>query len=143
MEDRWLSLDGPGFGSMIGPYPGDRAHVDPDHRKNPHGARPDAEPLVAGAYDIEFDFLEHRLHIRSSNGTSAFVGLGAKSVAEFHSEVFEALGRLGIEASIRGIPNEVDPAIPFAEDHQHASYDPEAVGMWNRRFDSAKRTWLR
>ncbi|MDQ0240304.1 DUF5996 family protein [Arthrobacter bambusae] len=105
----------------------------------PRGLTTSMIPYGRGAYDIEFDFLEHRLNIRSSNGTSAFVVLGAKSVAEFHSEVFEALGRLGIEASIRGIPNEVDPAIPFAEDHQHASYDPEAIGLFWRQLVQSDR----
>lgn len=105
----------------------------------PRGLTTSMIPYARGAYDIEFDFLEHRLHIRSSNGTSAFVVLGAKSVAEFHSEVFEALGRLGIEASIRGIPNEVEPAIPFAEDHQHASYDPEAIQFFWRQLVQADR----
>jgi hypothetical protein len=51
-------------------------------------------------------------------------------VAEFHAEVFETLGRLGIKASIRAVPNEVDPAIPFAEGQQHASYDPGAIRLF-------------
>ena len=36
-------------------------------------------------------------------------------------------------------PNEVDPAIPFAEDHQHASYDPDAAHLFWRQLVQADR----
>jgi hypothetical protein len=35
------------------------------------------------------------------------------------------LGSLGIEARIKARPDEVPDPVPFAEDHAHASYDPE------------------
>ena len=96
----------------------------------PRGLTTSKIPNGRGAFDIEFDFCDHQLHIRSSDGTARSIVLGAKSVAEFHAEVFETLASLGIQASIRAVPNEVDPAIPFAEDHQHKSYDPGAVWMF-------------
>jgi hypothetical protein len=105
----------------------------------PRGLTTSKIPYGSEAFDIEFDFCDHRLHIRSSNGKAGNVVLAAKSVAEFHAEVFETLGRLGIEASIRGVPNEVDPAIPFAEDRQHASYDPEAIWLFWQQLIQADR----
>jgi hypothetical protein len=96
----------------------------------PRGLTTSTIPYRRGAFDIEFDFCDHQLHIRSSDGSARSIVLEAKSVAEFHAEVFATLGRLGIKASIRAVPNEVDPAIPFAEDHQHTSYDPEAVKLF-------------
>jgi hypothetical protein len=96
-------------------------------------------PYGRGAFDIEFNFCDHQLHIRSSNGSTGNVALRAKSVAEFHGEVFEALGRLGIETSIRAVPNEVDLALPFANDYQHASYDPEAVRLFWHQLIQADR----
>jgi hypothetical protein len=36
-------------------------------------------------------------------------------------------------------PNEVDPAIPFAEDHEHSSYDPEAAQLFWRQLLQADR----
>jgi hypothetical protein len=105
----------------------------------PRGLTTSKIPYGSGAFDIEFDFCDHRLHIRSSDGRSGSVVLAAKSVAQFHTEVFEALDRLGIEASIRAVPNEVDPAIPFAEDHQHASYDPEATSLFWQQLLQADR----
>lgn len=96
----------------------------------PRGLTTSKIPYGRAAFDIEFDFCDHQLHIRSSDGTAASIVLEAKSVAAFHAEVFETLARLGIQASIRAVPNEVLQAIPFAEDHEHASYDPRAVRLF-------------
>ena len=55
------------------------------------------------------------------------------------AETLAALARLGIEAGISARPNEVDPAIPFTEDHQHASYDPQAAHLFWRQLVQAHR----
>jgi hypothetical protein len=60
-------------------------------------------------------------------------------VAEFYSRILHELDRLGIEAPIRPLPNEVDPAIPFAEDQVHASYDGEAAALFWRQLLQANR----
>jgi hypothetical protein len=91
-------------------------------------------PYRSGAFDIELDFVDHRLLIRSSDGGARSVGLKPMPVAEFHARTMAALNALGIEAPIQGRPNEVDPAIPFAEDHEHASYDAEAAHLFWRQL---------
>lgn len=48
-------------------------------------------------------------------------------MADLYRETMHALGELGIETKIQASPNEVDPAIPFDEDYQHASCDPSAA----------------
>jgi hypothetical protein len=48
-------------------------------------------------------------------------------------------GELGIEAPIQARPNEVEPAIPFAEDHEHAAYDPHAAQLFWRQLVQADR----
>lgn len=40
---------------------------------------------------------------------------------------------------IQATPNEVDPAIPFAEDHEHASYDAAAAQLFWRQLVQADR----
>jgi hypothetical protein len=50
-----------------------------------------------------------------------------------------ALADLGIDAAIQARPNEVDPAIPFAEDHEHRSYDADAVRLFWRQLIQADR----
>jgi len=105
----------------------------------PRGLSTSKIPYGGGAFDIEFDFCDHQLHVRSSDGTAGNIFLEAKSVAVFHAEVFETLARLDIQASIRAVPNEVEPAIPFSEDHQHASYDPGAVRLFWQQLVQADR----
>jgi hypothetical protein len=80
---------------------------------------------------MEFDFLDHVLALRSADGNSRTVKLRPISVAEFYADVMAALRALGISADIDDMPNELPEAIPFREDHAHASYDPEyARAFW-------------
>jgi Family of unknown function (DUF5996) len=106
---------------------------------SPRGLTTSAIPFEAGVFDIEFDFIEHRLHIRASDGGARRIALEPKSVADFYAETISALNELGIMVQIQARPNEVDPAIPFAEDHTHASYDPHAVHLFWRQLVSADR----
>ena len=96
-------------------------------------------PYRDGAFDIEFDFVEHVLRIRNSDGGAGLVALESKSVADFFNQTMEALGELGIEAPIRASPNEVEPAIAFAEDHHNATYDPRAAHLFWRQLLQAER----
>jgi len=105
----------------------------------PRGLTTSAIPYGGGAFDIEFDFCDNLLLVRSSDGNAGRIVLEPKSVAVFHAEVFEALARLGIQVSIRAVPNEVEPAIPFAEDRLHASYDPRAVRLFWQQLIQADR----
>ena len=106
---------------------------------SPRGLTTSTIPYRSGAFDIEFDFVDHRLEIRSSDGGARSLALQPMSVAEFYTRVMDLLDSLGIEAQIRPVPNEVDPAVPFAEDHQHASYDAEAVTLFWRQLLQANR----
>lgn len=96
-------------------------------------------PYMSGGFDIEFDFVEHRLLIRTTTGATRYIELQAMSVAEFHARTLAALQELGIDAHIQPHPNEVAPAIPFAEDHVHASYDAQAVYLFWRQLLQADR----
>jgi Family of unknown function (DUF5996) len=89
-----------------------------------------AIPHATEAFDIEFDFIDHRLLIRSSTGVIRTVALEPKSVAEFYSQTMQALDELGLPTHIQSHPNEVDPALPFAEDSEHASYDRRAANLF-------------
>jgi len=76
-------------------------------------------PYETGAFQIDFDFVEHVLIIRTSSGAARTLPLQAESVAAFHSRLFHALGDSGLHVAISGRPNEVSNPIPFAEDHVH------------------------
>jgi len=57
--------------------------------------------------------------------------LKPRSVADFYTEFFEKLSSIGINVTIHAKPNEMDPAIPFAENVDQAAYDPNAAqALW-------------
>lgn len=106
---------------------------------SPRGLTTSSIPYGNRLFDMEFDFIDHVLSIRSSDGAARTVTLAPKSVAEFYAETLSALKQLGIESQISAGPNEVDPAIPFAADDQHASYDPDAAQLFWRQLAQAHR----
>jgi hypothetical protein len=50
-----------------------------------------------------------------------------------------ALDELGIDATIDARPNEVEPSIPFADNHQNATYNPDAAHLFWRQLVHADR----
>jgi hypothetical protein len=105
----------------------------------PRGLSTGAIPYRNDVFDVEFDFVDHVLAIRHSEGGQRIVTLAAKPVAQFYGETLSALDSLGVESHIVASPNEVDPAIPFAEDDQHAAYDADAVRTFWRQLVQAHR----
>jgi hypothetical protein len=53
-------------------------------------------PIRAGILDIAFDFVEHRLVLRTSEGGRRVLPLAGQSVASFYSATMESLGELGV-----------------------------------------------
>ena len=80
-------------------------------------------PYDGRSLEIEFDFVDHRLVATTSDGGRQHLALRPQTVAEFYRDYLRMLGELGIRVRIWPVPVEVDRAIPFAEDHVHASYD--------------------
>lgn len=105
---------------------------------SPRGLTTSPIPVDARLLDMEFDFLDHTLAVRVSDGGSGHVDLRDSSVAKFHDETMALLDRLGVATRITKRPNEVDPAIPFAED-QHAGYDPAAANAFWQQLVQADR----
>ena len=98
---------------------------------NARGLTTSAIPFNEGSFDLQFDFLNHRLELRTSAGGSGAVPLAPKSVAAFYREVFAMLRKGGIDTQINTKPQEVANPIPFELDETHAAYDPEyAQRLW-------------
>ncbi|OLF05916.1 hypothetical protein BLA60_34665 [Actinophytocola xinjiangensis] len=106
---------------------------------SPRGLTTSAIPHRSGVFDLEFDFLEHRLVVRDSGGGARAVALTARPVAEFYAETMGALADLDIDTTITPRPNEVEPAIPFAADYEHRAYDPDAAWLFWRQLIQADR----
>lgn len=106
---------------------------------SPWGLTTTAIPFSGGTFDLEFDFIDHHLLIRSSSGEARTVTLEPKPVAAFYAQTLDALDQLGIATTIQASPNEVDPAIPFARDYEHSSYDADAAQRFWRQLIQANR----
>jgi hypothetical protein len=82
-------------------------------------------------FEIEFDFIDHKLHIITNRGGSKSLGLYPRTVADFYAEFRELLQSLEIEVKIWPMPVEVPNPIRFDQDTAHASYDPQfANSFW-------------
>ncbi|HEV2911918.1 MAG TPA: DUF5996 family protein [Pyrinomonadaceae bacterium] len=98
----------------------------------PRGLTTSAMPYEDRTFEIDFDFIDHRLQINCSDGSTTALALVPRSVAAFYREVVEALARLGIEVKIWTMPVEVENPVRFEEDEAHASYDAEYANRFWR-----------
>ncbi|MEM8888525.1 MAG: DUF5996 family protein [Bacteroidota bacterium] len=97
----------------------------------PNGYSTHGIPFEGRIFQIDFDFKAHKLKISCSNAGEVSMDLRPMTVADFYKELFEKMGSLGIEVEIYPRPNEMEPAIPFAENTTNKSYDPDqAHALW-------------
>jgi hypothetical protein len=96
------------------------------------GLTTSAMPYKDRAFEIDFDFIDHRLLIKRDDGATETIDLVPRSVAEFYREVIDRTRRLDIEVKIWPVPVEVENPVPFEQDHQNASYDPEYANRFWR-----------
>ena len=85
-----------------------------------------------GTFEVEFDFIAHRLAIGTSEGAEHGIPLFPRSVADFYNEYMAGLRSLGIEVNIDLEPAEFADTTPFDQDHHHASYDKKHVESFHR-----------
>ncbi|MFZ3217250.1 MAG: DUF5996 family protein [Candidatus Acidiferrales bacterium] len=105
------------------------------------GLTTSAIPYEGGIFEVEFDFIHHRLSIRTSHDTSATLALQPQSVAAFYREFMAALASLGIAVKIWKMPVEIANPIAFDQDTQHASYDPEYANRFWRILASSEKVF--
>lgn len=84
-------------------------------------------PYDKGSFEIEFDFLDHRLLMRTSDDAMQSIPLAPRPVADFYREYRGMLAALGVEARIWPVPVEITDPTPFTADRVHASYDADAA----------------
>jgi hypothetical protein len=82
--------------------------------------------------EVQFDFIDHKLLIETSEGRIVTIALQPQSVAEFYAKFMAALSELGVPCRIWTKPCEIADPIPFEEDHQHHSYDAAAMNKFWR-----------
>ena len=92
----------------------------------PRGLRTELLHAPGGAFMLAFDLVEH-LFVLESAAARMTVPLQSMPVADFHGIVMAMLERAGHEVHIHAVPNEIDPAIPFSEDKEVRTYDPDSA----------------
>jgi hypothetical protein len=95
---------------------------------------PTAEGLTTGLipyhnsyFQIDFDFIDHKLYMKTNDGKFDSLDLYSRSVADFYIETKEKLRHLGIEINIWTTPVEMEERIPFERDFTHKTYDKKYV----------------
>ena len=84
-------------------------------------------PIHDRDFEIEFDFFEHRLITRTSDGVLRTMDLVPCTVAEFYNDYRRMLRSLDIEPRIWAVPSELADTLPFPDDHVHGAYDADAA----------------
>src|SRR5713226_9040106 len=92
---------------------------------NARGLTTSEIPYGDGGFEVEFDFIVHKLIIQTSWGSSKILTLKPRSVADFYAEFMAALESLGIAVKIWSMPCELPNPVRFERDVRRASYDPE------------------
>ena len=83
-------------------------------------------------FAIDFDFIDHQLRISALDSRTVSVPLQGHSVASFYHQTLQGLAGLGITVAIAD-PHPFDlpdADRPFADDTEHAGYDP----AWANRY---------
>ncbi|HEY9517428.1 MAG TPA: DUF5996 family protein [Gemmatimonadaceae bacterium] len=89
-------------------------------------------PCGASAFQVDFDFIDHSLLISTTSGATRKLPLVPRPVAEFYGEYMNALDSLGLDVNIWPVPVELEHVIPFGDDSEHASYDPDFANRFWR-----------
>jgi hypothetical protein len=98
----------------------------------PHGQR---------TFQVDFDFIDHRLLVQTSEGDSREMELAPRTVADFYGEFMSSLKALGLEVKIWTTPVEVPDPVPFEKDETHKSYDPEYANRFWRALVQSERVF--
>ena len=77
--------------------------------------------------EVQFDFIEHKILIETSEGRVVAMAMAPQSVADFYKKFMAALSELGVSVHIWTMPCEIPNPTPFETDYVHAAYDPEAA----------------
>ena len=140
----------------------DVASLAADRRQDPAGAESVDESLLAHhayptatglttsvvphgheSFQIDFDFLQHELVIRSASGGVGRIRLEPQPVSAFYASVMTRLTELGLPVRIHARPNETPSPIAFGDDHVPRAYDRESVTRYWRALLQVERVLVR
>ncbi|MCA1621294.1 MAG: DUF5996 family protein [Acidobacteria bacterium] len=104
----------------------------------PRGLTTSPVPYRSSTFQVDFDFVDHRLRVATSLGDTVELKLEPRTVADFYEEFMSDLHVLGLDdVEIWTTPVEVENPIPFERDDTHRSYDAEYVERFRRALVQA------
>jgi hypothetical protein len=87
-------------------------------------------------FQIDFDFVDHALLVRTHDGRVRSFGLAdGVPVADFDARLHETLSELGVDVAIREQPFGLPIRTPFPEDREHAAWDRSAIERFGDMLD--------
>jgi Family of unknown function (DUF5996) len=98
-------------------------------------------PYGTETFEINLDFIGHRIYISTSSGEIKSLPLSAISVADFYTQIMDTLASLGIKPKIWPVPVEVADRTRLDMDHTHASYDPKYANAFWRVLAQSDRVF--
>jgi Family of unknown function (DUF5996) len=87
-------------------------------------------PTAAGdgrTFMLGLDLCAHGISLKVSDGSAELLPFAGQTIAELHRGLITMLDRSGLPSGFNGTPNEVEGAVPFAEDDRPRRYDPESA----------------
>src|SRR4051812_44443790 len=107
----------------------------------PAGLTTSPMPYGSKTFEVEFDFLSHRLRMRDNAGCEHTIRLYPRSVADFYGEYISALKAMDVEIKLNRVPAEFDDQTPYDEDRHHDSYDKDAIERFQRVLVASDRVF--
>ena len=104
------------------------------------GLTTSAMPYRGALLQIDFDFCRSPAGVAYQRWSSRTVSRSRRRpVADFYADVMARLRALGVDVDIWTMPSEIEGAIPFDQDRQHAAYDADAAQRFWRQLVQADR----
>jgi hypothetical protein len=105
----------------------------------PRGLITSLLPYDQRSFTMEFDFVDHQLITRTTDGHVRAIALRPQPVAGFYGEVMALLTEMALPVKIWPVSVEMPTAVRLDQDVDHAAYDAEAVARFWRALRSIAR----
>ncbi len=99
-------------------------------------------PYGTRNFQIDFDFVDHKLTLKTSDGGNAGFALDPQSVADFYARLMQEMQKLNLTVSISRMPNEVAEPIRFDLNETLGAYESKYANRFWRILVQAERVFI-
>jgi hypothetical protein len=107
----------------------------------PRGISTRTLPYGGRTFNIQFDFIDHKLVIGASDNQTKTLALRPQTVADFSAELMATLDSMGLSVKIWPMPVEIPLPIRFDLDIVHHAYDASYANRFWRILSQAARVF--